>query len=60
MANKIEVTLTRSLIGRNEKQRKTVEALGLKKIRQTVVHEDTPAIRGMVNKVAHLVTVKEA
>ncbi len=60
MANKLEVTLTRSLIGRPETQRKTVEALGLKKIRQTVVHEDTPAIRGMVNKVSHLVTVKEA
>ncbi|WP_102029425.1 50S ribosomal protein L30 [Salirhabdus sp. Marseille-P4669] len=60
MANKLEVTLTRSLIGRPETQRKTVEALGLKKIRQTVVHDDTPAIRGMVNKVSHLVTVKEA
>jgi large subunit ribosomal protein L30 len=60
MANKLEVTLKRSLIGRPEDQRKTVEALGLKKIHQTVVHEDTPAIRGMVNKVSHLVTVKEA
>jgi large subunit ribosomal protein L30 len=60
MANKLEVTLTRSLIGRPQDQRKTVEALGLKKIRQSVVHEDSPAIRGMVNKVSHLVSVKEA
>ncbi|MBB6455169.1 large subunit ribosomal protein L30 [Salirhabdus euzebyi] len=60
MATKLEVTLTRSLIGRPEDQRKTVKALGLRKIRQTVVHEDSPAIRGMVNKVSHLVSVKEA
>ncbi|SHG11716.1 50S ribosomal protein L30 [Ornithinibacillus halophilus] len=59
MSKKLEITLTRSVIGSKEKQTKTVEALGLKKIRQTVVHEDTPAIRGMVEKVAHLVTVKE-
>ncbi|SEU01251.1 large subunit ribosomal protein L30 [Salinibacillus kushneri] len=60
MANKIEVTLTRSLIGRPEDQRATVKALGLKKINQKAVHEDTPQIRGMVNKVSHLVTVEEA
>ncbi|GAA0503636.1 50S ribosomal protein L30 [Virgibacillus sp. MSP4-1] len=60
MANKIEVTLTRSLIGRPEDQRETVKALGLKKINQKVVHDDSPAIRGMVDKVSHLVAVKEA
>ncbi|WP_010095743.1 50S ribosomal protein L30 [Ornithinibacillus scapharcae] len=59
MSKKLEITLTRSVIGAKEKQIKTVEALGLRKIRQTVVLEDTPAIRGMVNKVSHLVTVKE-
>ncbi|UJL46562.1 50S ribosomal protein L30 [Virgibacillus sp. NKC19-16] len=59
MSNKLEITLTRSVIGGKEKQRKTVQALGLKKIRQSVVHEDTPAIRGMVDQVAHLLTVKE-
>ncbi|GGA88145.1 50S ribosomal protein L30 [Ornithinibacillus halotolerans] len=59
MSKKLEITLTRSVIGAKEKQIKTVEALGLKKIRQTVVLEDTPAIRGMVNKVSHLVSVKE-
>ncbi|GEL78050.1 50S ribosomal protein L30 [Tenuibacillus multivorans] len=60
MANKLEITLTRSLIGRNEGQRDTVKALGLNKIHQSVVLEDTPAVRGMVDKVSHLVSVKEA
>ncbi|MFD1067344.1 50S ribosomal protein L30 [Oceanobacillus locisalsi] len=59
MSKKLEITLTRSVIGGTDVQRKTVEALGLKKIRQSVVREDTPAIRGMVNKVSHLLTVKE-
>ncbi|MCP3029582.1 50S ribosomal protein L30 [Halobacillus sp. A5] len=59
MAKKLEVTLTRSVIGRPQDQRSTVKALGLNKIRQTVVVEDNPAIRGMTNKVAHLVSVKE-
>lgn len=60
MAKKLEITLTRSVIGRKQDQKDTVEALGLKKIRQTVVLEDTPQIRGMINKVSHLVSVKEA
>lgn len=59
MANKLAITLTRSLIGRPEDQRVTVNTLGLRKMHQTVVLDDNPAIRGMVNKVAHLVTVKE-
>lgn len=59
MANKLEVTLTRSVIGRPEDQRETVKALGLRKMHQTVEHQDNPAIRGMINKVAHLVVVKE-
>ncbi|MFU0791338.1 50S ribosomal protein L30 [Virgibacillus proomii] len=59
MSKKLEITLTRSVIGGTEVQRKTVQALGLKKIRQSVVHEDTAAVRGMVNKVSHLLTVKE-
>ncbi|SNZ17900.1 LSU ribosomal protein L30P [Terribacillus aidingensis] len=59
MANKLEITLNRSTIGRLEKQRKTVAALGLKKIRQSVVLEDNPTVRGMINVVSHLVTVKE-
>ncbi|MFZ3590836.1 50S ribosomal protein L30 [Bacillus sp. DJP31] len=59
MTKKLEVTLTRSLIGRPENQRVTVKTLGLNKMHQTVVHNDNAAIRGMINKVSHLVTVKE-
>ncbi|WP_257351189.1 50S ribosomal protein L30 [Pseudalkalibacillus decolorationis] len=59
MAKKLEVTLTRSIIGRPENQRVTVKTLGLRKMHQTVVHQDNAAIRGMVGKVSHLVTVKE-
>ncbi|AKP45542.1 MULTISPECIES: 50S ribosomal protein L30 [Bacillus] len=59
MANKLAITLTRSLIGRPKDQRETVKALGLRKLHQTVEHDDNPAIRGMINKVSHLVTVKE-
>ena len=59
MANKLEITLTKSVIGSKPAQRKTIEALGLKKINQTVAHEDNVAIRGMINVVSHLVTVNE-
>ncbi|WP_318616129.1 50S ribosomal protein L30 [Sporosarcina sp. YIM B06819] len=59
MANKLEITLTKSVIGSKPAQRKTVEALGLRKLNQMVEHQDNVAIRGMINKVDHLVTVKE-
>ena len=59
MAKQLRITLVRSVIGRPEPQRRTVEALGLKKINQVVEHEDTPQIRGMINKVSHLVKVEE-
>ena len=59
MAKQLEITLTRSLIGRPEDQRVTVNTLGLRKMHQTVVQRDNVAIRGMVNKVKHLVTVNE-
>lgn len=59
MAKQLEITLTRSLIGRPEDQRVTVNTLGLRKMHQTVVQQDNVAIRGMVNKVSHLLTVKE-
>lgn len=55
----LKITLTKSPIGRIPAQRKTVTALGLKKLQSSVVKEDTPAIRGMVNTVSHLVTVEE-
>lgn len=56
---KLKITLTRSLIGRPEDQRATVKALGLGKTNSTVIQDDTPAIKGMVRKVEHLVTVEE-
>lgn len=59
MSKKFEITLTRSVIGRTKEQSKTVETLGLKKVNDVVVHENTPAVRGMINKISHLVTVKE-
>jgi large subunit ribosomal protein L30 len=59
MANKLEITLTKSLIGTKPQQRKIAEALGLRKMNQTVEQADNEAIRGMLDKVAHLVTVKE-
>lgn len=59
MTKKLQITLTKSVIGSKPAQRKTVEALGLRKINQTVEHEDNVAIRGMINKVDHLVTVTE-
>ncbi|MGB0973974.1 MAG: 50S ribosomal protein L30 [Flavobacteriaceae bacterium] len=57
---KIKVTLVKSAIGRPERQKRTLEALGLKKMNQTKEHDATPAIVGMVNKVQHLVSVTEA
>lgn len=59
MSKKLEITLKRSVIGRKENQKRTVKALGLRKVNDTVVHDDTPAIRGMINTVSHLVAVKE-
>ncbi len=56
---KLKITLVRSTIGRKKDQIATVEALGLKKIRAVVEKEDTPQIRGMINKVSHLVEVTE-
>ena len=59
MANMIKITLTKSTIGASPKQRKVVEALGLKKMHQTVELAATPQTRGAVAKVSHLVTVEE-
>ena len=55
---KIKVTNVRSAINRTQTQKRTLEALGLKKIGQTVEHDDTPNILGMVNKVKHLVSME--
>ena len=55
----LKITLYRSLIGRLPKHRDTIRGLGLKKINHSVVLEDTPSIRGMINKVSYLVKVEE-
>jgi len=57
---KIKVTKVKSAINRTKRQKLTLEALGLKKIGQTVEHNATPNILGMVKKVEHLVSVEEA
>jgi large subunit ribosomal protein L30 len=57
---KLSITQVKSGIGRPENQRATLRALGLKRMNQTVEHEDCPQIRGMVFKVQHLVEVEEA
>ncbi len=58
--SKLTVTLKKSSIGRPQDQRATLRGLGLSRLNQTVEREDTPAIRGMVKKVIHLVTVTES
>ena len=59
MAKKLRVTLLRSPIGYSIRQKRTVKAMGLRKLNQVVELPDNPAVRGMVNKVPHLVQVKE-
>ena len=56
---KLQITLKRSVIGRPKDQKATVQALGLRKLNQTVEQEDNTAIRGMIEKVKHLVEVSE-
>jgi large subunit ribosomal protein L30 len=56
---KIRVTLVRSPIGYPEPQKRTVRALGLRRLHQTIEHTDSPAVRGMITKVIHLVQVEE-
>jgi large subunit ribosomal protein L30 len=56
---KVRITLVKSPLGRKPNQRKTVEALGLKRIRHSVVHEMNDSIQGMINTVSHLVSVEE-
>ena len=57
---KIKITQVRSKIGTSKNQKQNLASLGLRKINQTVVHEDSAMILGMVNKVKHLVKVEEA
>ena len=59
MAEKLKITLVKSPIGAVPKQRATVEALGLRKMNKTVEIPDNPAVRGMIERVRHLVKVEE-
>ncbi|MHB8927259.1 MAG: 50S ribosomal protein L30 [Bacillota bacterium] len=59
MGNKLRITLVRSLAGRPQEQRVVVRTLGLRKLNDQVVQDDTPSIRGMVHRVIHLVKVEE-
>lgn len=59
MADQIKITLVKSVIGSSEKQRNIVKALGLKKTNSSVIQNDTATIRGMINKINHLVSVDE-
>jgi large subunit ribosomal protein L30 len=58
MAGKVKVTQVRSAIGRYKGQKLTIRALGIRKMHQSVIHDDTPQIRGMISKVRHLVDVE--
>jgi large subunit ribosomal protein L30 len=60
MALKLKVTLVRSPIDRTQKQKDTVRGLGLRRLNQSAVLEDTPAVRGMIRKISHLVSVEPA
>jgi len=59
MAEKLNITLVKSMIGRPEKHRRVLYGMGLRKMNRTVQLEDTPSIRGMINAVSHLVKVEE-
>lgn len=59
MATRLKIKYIRSAIGYDWRQKRTVTALGLRKLGDIVEHDDTPAIRGMVHKVQHLVIVEE-
>ncbi len=60
MGKMLKITKVKSVIGRPEKQRKILKGMGLTKLNKTVTLSDTPQIRGMINKVIHLVSVEES
>jgi large subunit ribosomal protein L30 len=59
MAKQLKITWSKSTIGCPETQRRTIQSLGLRKLQHTVIKEDTPELRGQLNKVSHLITVEE-
>ncbi|MDH4070968.1 MAG: 50S ribosomal protein L30 [Ignavibacteria bacterium] len=60
MPGKIKITQLRSIIDRNEDQKRTIKALGLGRPNYVVIHNDTPQLRGMIRKVIHLIKVEDA
>jgi len=58
-SGRLRITLVKSPIGYSERQKRTVRALGLRRLNQTVEHADSPDIRGMLKKIGHLITVEE-
>lgn len=58
-SEKLRITLVKSPIGYNQRQRGTVRALGLRRVNQTVEREDSPVVRGMLDKISHLVRVEK-
>jgi len=56
---KLKITQVKSIIDRSKKQKDTIKALGLRKIRQSVILEDSPQVNGMIGKVSHLVKVEK-
>lgn len=56
---KLRITQVRSTIKRKEKQKRTIEALGIHRLHQSVVKHDNPQVRGMINRVSHLIKVEE-
>lgn len=59
MANQLKITLVKSTIGAIPKHRKTVQALGLRKLQSSALHQDNAAVRGMIKQVSHLLKVEE-
>jgi large subunit ribosomal protein L30 len=59
MPKQLEISYVRSAIGRSQRQRRTVEALGLRKLQDTVRQDDTPTIRGMIDSIQHLLSWHE-
>ncbi|MEW5985788.1 MAG: 50S ribosomal protein L30 [Chloroflexota bacterium] len=56
---KLRITYVKSVIGYDKSQKATVKALGLRRLNQSVLQEDSPAVRGMIHKVSHLIKVEE-
>lgn len=59
MPKKLEIRQVRSAIGRHWRQKRTLKALGIRRMHQVLVHKDTPQVRGMIRKVVHLLEVRE-